>query len=206
MSGFVDQVKNIQRRVGVAADGKFGPATAVAVWRELNKDSAECQVISDQEDFSGLDGRTVSNIATLDPKCRENFAQFARLAKATAATLGCDYVMISGNRSYAEQDALYAQGRTKPGKIVTKARGGYSNHNFGIAGDFGVFRAGAYLDDTDAAFAAKVHKACSVHALACGLLWGGSWSGFVDLPHYEEDTGLTMTEKRARMAARGAVL
>jgi hypothetical protein len=46
-------------------------------------------------------------------------------------------------RSFAEQDALYAQGRTKPGKIVTKARGGFSNHNFGVAFDIGVFKGGS---------------------------------------------------------------
>ena len=89
---------------------------------------------------------------------------------------------------------------------MTNAKGGYSNHNFKIAGDFGVFRGKAYLDNTDAAFAAKVHKACSVHAVACGLEWGGTWKGFKDLPHYEVGTGLSMAEKRKRMAARGSVL
>lgn len=206
-------IMDIQRAVGVDADGIFGPMTAQAVMRDLN---AAAGIDGDgtgwmpgtagEEWKDGLDERTVSNIATLDVKCRERFAQFARLAKATAATLGCDYVMISGNRSYADQDELYAQGRTQPGKIVTKARGGYSNHNFGIAGDFGVFRGKAYLDGSDATLAAKVHKACSVHAKACGLAWGGTWTGFTDLPHYEVSTGLTMAEKRARMAARGSVL
>jgi peptidoglycan L-alanyl-D-glutamate endopeptidase CwlK len=38
-------------------------------------------------------------------------------------------------RTYAEQDDLYAQGRTKPGRIVTNAKGGYSWHNFGLALD-----------------------------------------------------------------------
>src|SRR3990167_7492221 len=32
-------------------------------------------------------------------------------------------------RSNKEQEALYAQGRTKPGRIVTRARGGQSKHN-----------------------------------------------------------------------------
>mgnify|MGYP000932784465 CR=1 FL=1 len=40
-------------------------------------------------------------------------------------------------RSVAEQDALYAKGRTKPGKIVTKAKGNtYSSmHQWGVAVD-----------------------------------------------------------------------
>ncbi len=56
--------------------------------------------------------------------------------------------IISGLRSYEEQDALYAQGRTAPGNKVTNARGGYSNHNFGIAFDIGVFSGNRYLPDS----------------------------------------------------------
>lgn len=48
---------------------------------------------------------------------------------------GAVYFATCGERSYAESDALYAQGRTAPGRIVTNARGGQSAHNFGIAID-----------------------------------------------------------------------
>ena len=206
MKSLPDTIRDIQRRCGVKADGIFGPLSAAAVWWELNADSAECQVINDQQVVQDMDERTRYHLGALDAKARESFVSFARLAKATAATLGCDSVMIGGNRSYAEQDELYAQGRTKPGSKVTDARGGYSNHNFGIAGDFGVFRGKAYLDDTDVAMAAKVHKACSVHAAACGLEWGGSWKSFNDLPHYEVETGLTLAAKRTLMNEKGSVL
>jgi peptidoglycan L-alanyl-D-glutamate endopeptidase CwlK len=43
--------------------------------------------------------------------------------------------VTQGLRTWAEQDALYAQGRTTPGAIVTHARGGFSWHNFGLAVD-----------------------------------------------------------------------
>ena len=43
--------------------------------------------------------------------------------------------VTQGLRTIAEQDELYAQGRTKPGKIVTNAKGGKSNHNSGLAID-----------------------------------------------------------------------
>lgn len=49
---------------------------------------------------------------------------------------GARYYMISGYRPIPEQDGLYAQGRTKPGVIVTNAKGGQSYHNQGIALDF----------------------------------------------------------------------
>ncbi|BBP87504.1 hypothetical protein BsIDN1_11220 [Bacillus safensis] len=44
--------------------------------------------------------------------------------------------ITSGYRSFAEQNKLYSQGRTAPGKIVTNAKGGQSNHNYGLAIDY----------------------------------------------------------------------
>lgn len=46
------------------------------------------------------------------------------------------FVATHGFRTVEEQDELYAQGRTKPGLKVTNARGGQSQHNFGLAIDF----------------------------------------------------------------------
>lgn len=54
----------------------------------------------------------------------------------------------SGLRTYEEQNALYAQGRTAPGNKVTNAKGGFSNHNFGIAFDIGIFEGAKYLGDS----------------------------------------------------------
>lgn len=48
---------------------------------------------------------------------------------------GVPLLIIRGLATYAEQDALYAKGRTASGPRVTKARGGYSSHNFGLAVD-----------------------------------------------------------------------
>lgn len=45
-------------------------------------------------------------------------------------------LVIEGYRSKVEQNQLYAQGRTKPGPIVTYAKGGSSYHNYGLAIDF----------------------------------------------------------------------
>jgi peptidoglycan L-alanyl-D-glutamate endopeptidase CwlK len=68
---------------------------------------------------------------------------------------------------------------------VTNARAGYSWHNYGVAVDFGVFRGRAYLDNSDAPLAARVHAACATHARDCGLLWGGHWTRMPDAPHYQ---------------------
>ena len=91
-----------------------------------------------------MDDRSERSIATLLPKIQP----YARALVTKAAANGITIKVISGLRTYEEQNDLDAQGRTKPGKIVTNARGGYSNHNFGIAFDIGVFEGGSYLDES----------------------------------------------------------
>lgn len=148
-----------------------------------------------------LHARTIKNIATLDVKARERFTAFAEAAQEVAETFGCDYRAISGHRTWEEQDRLYTQ-RPK----VTNAAGGYSNHNFGIALDFGVFRGKVYLDATNPDLANRVHAACAQLAADHGLEWGGDWKRFRDLPHYEVKTGLTMAQKRKLYQKEGSVL
>lgn len=85
-------------------------------------------------------------------------------------------------RTVAEQDALYAQGRTTSGSIVTNAKGSsYSSmHQWGIAFDF--YRndgTGAYNDKDG--FFSKVGKI----GQGIGLEWGGSWTSIVDKPHFQ---------------------
>lgn len=86
-------------------------------------------------------------------------------------------------RSKAEQDGLYAQGRTRPGKIVTYAKGGQSNHNYGVAVDlFQYSRNGEEaIWKTDSNFL-KITAAMKEK----GFKWGGDWTGgFKDYPHFE---------------------
>jgi peptidoglycan L-alanyl-D-glutamate endopeptidase CwlK len=195
----VDDIRWIQRAVGAEPDGVFGPRTAQAVMLELSSRGRNGMMRDDSP--LEIDERTRTNLDTLDPKARERFEQLVLLGKATAATFGCDWVMISGHRTWEEQDALY-QKRPK----VTNARGGYSNHNFGIAGDFAVFRGKSYLDNADPKTAAQVHAAIAVHARKLGFEWGGDWKSLKDYPHFEISTGLTMAQKRKLYKERGSVL
>jgi peptidoglycan L-alanyl-D-glutamate endopeptidase CwlK len=48
---------------------------------------------------------------------------------------GIDLLVTSTYRDNASQEALYAQGRTAPGRIVTNARAGQSYHNYRCAVD-----------------------------------------------------------------------
>lgn len=88
--------------------------------------------------------------------------------------------VTQGYRSKAEQDALYAQGRTKAGKIVTNAKGGYSMHNWGVAFDICRNDGRGPYDDSDGFFT-KVGKL----GQSIGLEWGGSWKSIVDKPHFQ---------------------
>lgn len=153
-----------------------------------------------------LEERTERIIKTLDPKCRNAFTKFSLDANGVAADFGCRYIAISGHRTWAEQDALYAIGRTRPGRKVTNAKGGFSNHNFAIAADYGVFHQGKYLDDKNPQLAEKVHDKVAQDCEDYGLDWGGNWQTFEDKPHYERHTGLTMAQKRALWKQNNSVL
>jgi hypothetical protein len=86
--------------------------------------------------------------------------------------------VVAGLRSYAEQDALWEQGRL-PGdkrRVITQSKGGQSWHNFGLAVDVTPLDGGwnAPAEAWDVLGAALVEA---------GLEWGGHWRKFVDRPH-----------------------
>ncbi len=96
------------------------------------------------------------------------------------AKQGIQLEVVQGLRTFAEQDALFAQGRTKPGHIVTNARGGQSNHNYGLAVDLCPFKNGQPQWNDEHAF-----NAIGPEATKVGLEWGGSWHHLVDKPHVQ---------------------
>ena len=122
-----------------------------------------------------FDTRTNKLLNTLEPEVK----RLAHRHLYQLRRLGIDARIISGTRTYQEQNEIYAQGRTKPGSIVTKAKGGYSNHNFGIAYDIGIFTNGGkiYLSES------PLYNQAGGVGMKVGLEWGGSWKSFKDLPH-----------------------
>lgn len=168
-----EMIAAVQDKLGVEVDGKAGPETWGAIYARLVGKRIDGQRPMDA--LTEVDSRSEKVIATLLPEVRP----MARALVHKAAAAGISIKLISGLRSYAEQDALYAKGRTAPGPVVTNARAGYSNHNFGIAFDIGVFEAGRYLPES------PKYKAVGALGMDLGLEWGGNWKTIVDQPHYQ---------------------
>ena len=191
-------IRAVQAKLGVTVDGNPGTQTWDAIYRQVVGEPPQIPV-----NPTLADQRSEQNIATLLPPVQP----LARELIAAAAAAGITIKIISGTRTYGEQDALYEQGRTRSGPIVTNARGGYSNHNFGIAFDIGVFEGGRYLDE------APAYKTVGALGKQLGLEWGGDWLSIQDEPHFElrpswardMSEGAMLAELRARRAANKEV-
>ena len=108
-------------------------------------------------------------------------ARFTEWHKAAEEASGVPLLVTCTYRSPAEQDALYAIGRTKPGRKVTNAKAGESAHNFGLALDFVPLENGkpVWGEGHDA-----WRKAGNL-APTYGLEWAGTWTRFREYPHIQ---------------------
>lgn len=113
----------------------------------------------------------------LDSRFRERFVNWLHDCEAA----GLDLLVTCTLRTHDEQDALYAQGRTKPGRIVTNARAGQSAHNYGLALDFVPIVNGKLEWDDGAP---QWHDA-GKRAKEFGLEWAGDWPKFREFPHVQ---------------------
>jgi len=118
----------------------------------------------------------MNDVKLLHPELQPIVEQF--LAKCKEQ--GFPVIITQTMRTKDEQDALYAQGRTKPGSIVTNVKYPNSGHCWGVCFDFARNVKGKEWDNSDRFF----NKVGAI-GKSLGLSWGGDWSGFVDLPHLE---------------------
>ena len=189
-------ISAVQAALGVTVDGRAGPETWEVIYKKIVKPTAAKALVFNSPEPVGT--RSEKVIATLLPPVQK----LARALIQKSADNGIRIKIISGMRTFEEQEELYAKGRTAPGNIVTKARGGYSNHNFGIAFDVGVFEGSSYLADS------PKYKAVGVLGMELGLDWGGNWKTITDQPHFQLRpvwaTGMNEKQMLAELRSRSS--
>ena len=129
------------------------------------------------------------SIDDLLPVVKENVKKFVALCKGN----GIELLITSTYRDNESQNALYAQGRTEPGKIVTNAKGGQSFHNYRCAVDVVPLVNGKPDWDGTHPIWAKIGN----YGKLAGLEWAGEWTRFKELAHFQYTGGLTLSDLRA---------
>ena len=150
-------------------------------------------------------------VQLLHPKVRDEVKRLIEQAEAGLPT-NMAIRIVQGLRTIEEQNELYAQGRTKPGNIVTKAKGGSSFHNYGLAIDFAILTDtdgnGSYNDlswdirrDNDKDGVADWLEVVKIFE-AAGWSWGGKWATLKDYPHLQKTFGFTWQQLLAKYQAK----
>jgi len=111
-------------------------------------------------------------------------AAITRAVITELAAEGLPIGIAQAYRTKQEQDALYAIGRTRPGKIVTYAKGGKSNHNFGVAVDLFVYADGGKRAEFLAPPDPRLKRLVAAMK-RYQMQWGGDWGNFPDYPHFQ---------------------
>ena len=116
--------------------------------------------------------------------------------------------IVQSLRTIEEQNDLYAQGRTKAGSIVTKAKGGSSFHNYGLAFDFalmydkdgnGTYECLSWDTKLDFDRDAQADWMEVVRLFKDkGFTWGGDFKSIQDDPHLEKPFGYDWRELFAK--------
>lgn len=136
-----------------------------------------------------LDRLSVERIQQLHPKLRAEALQIlTEITEALTGRASCRFTYTL--RTMKEQQALYNQGRTVRGPVVTNAKPGQSYHNYGLAVDFALIIDGKTASwDTRADFDGD-KKADWMEVVAVfkkyGWKWGGDFVSFKDYPHFEK--------------------
>lgn len=136
-----------------------------------------------------MDEHNQQKIAKLHPKVRKEVTLIVEECNQTL-TGRAQLRITQGLRTLAEQKALYAIGRTIPGKKITHAKAGQSIHNYGFAIDICLLINNTTVSwdtakDWDTDTKADWLECVAIFA-KYGWEWGGNWKTFTDLPHFEK--------------------
>lgn len=182
IGAYSDAVKELQKNInsimhtGLIVDGKFGKGTQSAVIAFQKKYGLVADGIVGKNTWNKITDVLKSNgkLALLPLIQRK-----ADIFVANCAAKGYNITIVEGYRSKERQDALYQQGRTTPGQIVTNVQYPQSLHNHGLAFDVCFTGSEPYPNDN-----AK-WKAIADIAKEVELTPGYYFTSFPDRPHFE---------------------
>lgn len=126
-------------------------------------------------------------------RLRSDVAANCRAFTQRCAAEGLPVLVVETVRDLEYQASLYAQGRTKPGKIVTNQKTP-SFHWDKVALAFDICKnvKGHEYDDAD------FFRRCGAIGKEMGFTWGGDWKSLPDRPHFQWDDGGRYTATMVR--------
>jgi peptidoglycan LD-endopeptidase CwlK len=130
-----------------------------------------------------METTSLARLHLLHPKVRDS-GIIAYQEAVRKTPVGVHPCITETLRSFQRSDELYAQGRTKPGAIVSNSKGGQSYHNYGLAIDFVLEIDGKQSWKVDENWM-KVVEIFKAH----GWDWGGDFKSIKDYPHFEMRLG-----------------
>lgn len=126
-------------------------------------------------------------------RLRPDVAANCRVFIQRCAAEGLPVLVVETVRDKEYQASLYAQGRTKPGKIVTNQKTPSFHWNkVGLAFDICKNVKGHEYDDAD------FFRRCGAIGKEMGFSWGGDWKSLPDRPHFQWDDGGRYTAAMVR--------
>jgi hypothetical protein len=197
-----DPVARVQLLLGVFDDGAFGQRTRNAVIAFQQAQGIEVPAGDEGKVGSATlaaleraNETTLASLAKIDgrnktththPALRRGLADLAEALEEREMRA----LITGGFRTFAEQELLFNQGRTSSGPVVTNARGGLSNHNYGLAVDiYPVINGGVLTDvpanESQAKLFTAIQRAIIEESENLGLFPGARFTSFVDPPHVQ---------------------
>lgn len=137
------------------------------------------------------------DLAELEPWTKQKVEAWVNACRER----GVDVLVYCTHRTADEQKALYDQGRTKPGRIVTNAAAWQSWHNYRRAADAVPLLHGKPLWRYDAD---RIEwQVFAEEAARAGLEWAGTWKTFREFVHVQNTDGMTLGQAYADFKNRG---
>lgn len=186
------------KTIAITSQTEKKPPTKPKVNQEASKNKENtpvAKVESSSPVISKVSQRNEKAISRLHPQVRKKIRKFINDVYIQHQI---QIVIVQDYRTYAQQDALFAKGRTASGSIVTNAKGGQSNHNFALAVDvFPLWDDGQlHMDTKSDKKNIEILRKIAPVGKDLGLEWGGDWKNFVDNPHFQLKTEKSMAQLR----------